>query len=417
MTNEVCVKLPKKGRAMILTNVNAYLNARPSAYNRINYDLFLSEVGGVSLNNAIYITGTNGKGSTAFFLFETFRAAKLNVAIFSSPHFASFQELAKINDDYISNDVIAEYIAKYDSLFEKYKLSSFEIMTFISLHYFSTLKLDYVIVEAGLGVKVDATNIFTPSLSVITNIKNDHLALIGPTLLDVAKSKGAIIHPFVPLFIGELTKEVEPYILDLAKSKDAPIYYKNEVRSVDLDSTGISVNIDHQLFKLNTLANYEVNNVALAHRILTYLQTKDARISLEAMKQGFWSMHLPGRFTIVNQKPLMIVDGAHNPHAIVEVINNVKKIKHQNLYIVFAAFKDKDIKTELDLLALSGAKVVLTTFEHPRAATTYENSSFTFIPDYQEALEHQKKKMKSDDLLLVIGSLYFACYVVSKWEK
>jgi len=392
-----------------------YLENTPSRYDDASFLSFIKEVGMPVLPPSIHITGTNGKGSSARYLALTLQHSGYEVGLFTSPHYLKVNELATINGVEITDNFISKKIIKYDKYFKKYGLSAFEIMTYISFLYFAAMKTHYIIIEVGMGGLHDATNIITPILSIITNIGKDHIKEIGPTLKDIAIHKAGIIKKEVPLIVGEVQSEAETVIIAKAKKENAPLYkinYDHTIMQKKLTTTKFSY--AGITYLLGSGASYEVKNAILVINALKVLKKVGVYYTEEALQKALLEETFPGRFSVVSLTPLVIVDGAHNPHAFISLLNDVKATK-KNLIVIFAAFKDKDYEQELNLLALSGARIILTTFDHPRAVTKF-NNDLPFYKDHVEAIKHAFNNLRAEDLLLIVGSLHFAIAVTKEFR-
>ena len=395
--------------------INEYLKNTPSRYDDASFLAFIEEVKLPVLPPTIHITGTNGKGSSARYLALTLEKSGYQVGLFTSPHYLKVNELATINGVEINDSFISEQISKYDKYFKKYQLSTFEIMTYISLLYFAAQKVDYVIIEVGMGGLHDATNIITPILSIITNVGLDHIKEIGPTLKDIAKQKAGIIKKEVPVLIGEVLNDAKEVIMEDAKKKNAPLYQVNYVHKIIKKTlTTTKFNYAGQTYLLGSGALYEVKNAILVINALTILNSVGVHFKKKALQTALLEETFPGRFSVVSLKPAVIVDGAHNLHAFISLLNDLKATG-KNLKVIFAAFVDKDYEQELDLLALSKADITLTTFNHPRAVTKF-NSNLAFYKDHREAIKHGLKTLSDKDLLLIVGSLHFAIEVTKDFR-
>lgn len=410
------VQLNGAANMTINFEINEYLNNRPQRYDFTSYAAFLREVAEVKLPNAIHITGTNGKGSTARYLAKTLEKNGYKVGIFISPHFARFNELATINDIEISDEYIKAQIYKYKALFDKHALSAFEIMTYISFNYFIDEQVDYSVIEVGMGGLKDSTNVFVPILSVVTNIGLDHKLELGPTIEDIARHKAGIIKKGVPVIIGKVAENALSVFEHQAKTLNAQVILCEETPKVIASNVNeTTFTCDGHTFKLASGAYFEVINACLVWHIFKYLQTLNSNLKINSYQKALLTATYSGRFSVVNEKPLIVVDGAHNPHALRVLINEVLTLK-KKVYVVYATYSDKDYKQSLDILSLANIEVVLTTFKHPRALTRFSDKTFTFIRDHKIAIKQTIQKLQANDLLLVIGSLYFATLVTREFK-
>ncbi|HZJ89793.1 MAG TPA: Mur ligase family protein [Bacilli bacterium] len=399
-----------------MIDVTSFLNSRPANYARKNYDLFLSEIEPIKFKKSIHIAGTNGKGSTAMFLFEMFRAAGYKTALYISPHFKVHNELARVNDQYIPDSFIKEVIVKHLTAIEKYQLSFFEVMTFVSFKYFESEDVDVAIIEAGLGGLIDATNIFTPTISVITNIHKDHIVEIGPDISDIARHKAGIIKPGVPVVIGVRNEELIKIIERVAGEKKSPIITKTKaVGQIFKDVDSMTFVWQEKTYELNSGAVYETSNAAMALETIMYLTANNIiPIGNKEIKKGLKNAKMPARYTIVSKKPLVIVDGAHNMHGIRALIASVKALGHKQIKVVYAAFYEKEILRILDFFKTEELDVTLTTFEHERASKSFPIAKFPFEQDYKEAIAKAIKENEKS-VVVICGSLYFASLVLEDY--
>lgn len=399
-----------------MIDVANFLKSRPANYARQNYDLFLSEIEPIKFKKSIHIAGTNGKGSTAMFLFEMFRAAGYKTALYVSPHFKVHNELARVNDQFIPDNFIKEVIVKYLAAIEKYQLSFFEVMTFVSFKYFESEDVDIAIIEAGLGGLIDATNIFTPTISVITNIHTDHIVEIGPEINDIARHKAGIIKHNVPVVVGVRNEELIKIIERVAGEKNSSIITKTKATGqIFKDVESMTFVWKDQTYEISSGAIYETSNAAMALETIMYLTLNNIiTVSKEAIIAGLKNAKMPARYTIVSKNPLVIVDGAHNMHGIRALIASVKALGNKEIKIIYAAFYDKEILRILDFFKQQELDVTLTTFDHERAAKSFPIAKCPFEQDYKKAIDKVVTKNK-DGIVVICGSLHFANLILEEY--
>ncbi len=378
-------------------------------YSRENYDKYLKKTGFIFNIPSIHITGTNGKGSTAKYLYEIYLAQGYKVGLFSSPSTTTLFEMIQANEKEISE---SEYLSLFNSLengFEKYDLSTFEMQTVLAFTYFKNLHLDIAIIEVGMGGYIDATNIFIPCLSIITSVSLEHTAYLGKSVSEIADNKAGIIKRDIPVLLGKLEETAMFAIRQRAKETESNIVivddYHNEVIGAD------KVTFDYRPYKaleLSTSATYQIKNASIAVEAVKMLQDKFA-VSEESIRKGLKANPLPCRFEYVKKN--VMVDGAHNPEAMKSLIETLGKVETRPIHVVFAAFRDKNIDQMLISLGSISNDVVLTTFEHKRARTEDEYflylGDYKFVHDYVGYIKELEEKYP-DDLILVTGSLYFA---------
>lgn len=288
----------------------------------------------------IHVAGTNGKGSTSHMLSSVLQEAGYKVGLYTSPHLKDFRERIKINGKEISEDFVCEFIAKHKSFFEAKDMSFFEMSVGLAFDYFAAEKVDIAIIEVGLGGRLDATNIITPLVSVITNIGLDHTQFLGNTLEAIAGEKAGIIKPAIPVVIGEYTEATKAVFLAKAEENNAPIYFASDL-------------ID-QIYLSDLVGDYQFHNKKTVQQTISILnQETDFKISNEELKEGLLNVvkntGLQGRWQQLGENPKIICDTAHNKHGLDVVMNQLQKEKFEKLHIVLGVVNDKDLDSILPL--------------------------------------------------------------------
>ena len=288
----------------------------------------------------IHIAGTNGKGSTAHTLTSILMEAGYKVGLFTSPHLKDFRERIKVDGKEISQKYVVDFIAENKDFFEHNNLSFFEMTTGLALQYFKAEKVDIVVMETGMGGRLDSTNIIIPIVSVITNIGLDHVQFLGDTLEKIAGEKAGIIKQNIPVIIGEYTPETKPVFEQTAKEKNAPIYFASDLQNAALES--------------DLKGAYQKSNMKTVKQAIDVInQTGEFEISAEACRLGMLSVvkntGLLGRWQVLQQNPTVICDTAHNKHGLTIVLQQLKESTYDNLHIVLGLVNDKDLKEILSL--------------------------------------------------------------------
>ena len=288
----------------------------------------------------IHVAGTNGKGSTSHMLASVLQEAGYKVGLYTSPHLKDFRERIKINGKDISEDFVIEFVARHKDFFEANDMSFFEMSVGLAFDYFAAEKVDIAIIEVGLGGRLDATNIITPLVSVITNIDLDHTQFLGNTTTAIAGEKAGIIKPNVPIVIGEYTEETEAVFLAKAEEKNAPIYF-----AADLISG---------VFPSDLLGDYQFHNKKTVQQVVVVLNSQtNFKVSIDNIKNGLLNTvkntGLQGRWQQLGENPKIICDTAHNKHGLAIVMNQIQKEKFENLHIVLGVVNDKDLDAILPL--------------------------------------------------------------------
>ena len=384
----------------------------------------------------IHLAGTNGKGSTIAHLRSLLEVRGLRVGVFSSPYLVSFNEQIGINGVPISDKDLEDYLALYRDLLERNSsdqtllgLTEFELITAMAFDYFAAEKPDVVIMEVGMGGRLDSTNVCQPILTAITTIGLDHVALLGPDVASIAREKAGIIKEKIPVLLGRIELEAQEVIVQEAHRLSAPVEvlgqdflvcYQESLADGEV-FTYQSQNRSEVQLKTGLLGLYQVDNAGLALALCdAFFQERGlSLLSQDEIIQAWSQVQWPGRLEIISTQPLIILDGAHNPHAVRPLIETLQERYAQlDKQVLFTCIQTKAIEEMLDLwLELEGSQLTLTTFEDPRAYSVKETQEIAL----QKDLPHQEwklfltnyieKESQQSDLLLVTGSLYFLAQV------
>ncbi len=384
-------------------------------YQRENFDDFLKKVGFKYNVPSIHIAGSNGKGSTANYLANIYRAFGLKVGLFTSPALNKVNEMININGNDISDDDFIKAINDNEKLFKKYSLSPFEIQTFIALNYFQKQGVDLAIIECGMGGEIDATNIFKPIASIITSISLEHTAYLGRSLCEIAYQKAGIIKDEVPVITGILDEEAINTIVEVTKDKKCSLRSSVEPANVVYSDFGYSFNyMTYKDLRINSAAFYSLKDACIA------IETVNALLDIypvneEQIKEGLINTFMPVRMEIASTSPLIIIDGSHNPEGVQNMVKSIPSVvENRPVHVLFACFTDKNIERMLSYLGEYASDITLTTFPNRRARQMEDY--FLFLEDYPfkddalAALEELKAQYP-EDAILVTGSLAFAAYM------
>ena len=383
----------------------------------------------------IHIGGTNGKGSTIAFLKNMLEKLGLRVGVFSSPYLIHYTDQISINGESISEARLEVLMADYQFLLEGEAAANlqgtteFEIITAIAYDYFAAEQVDVAIMEVGMGGLLDSTNVCQPILTGITTIGLDHVALLGDTLEAIAEQKAGIIKQGVPLVTGCISLEALAVIDHIAAGKDAPrLAYgaDYQVRHQESVVTGEVFDYTSSLrqghFQTGLLGLHQIENAGMAIALLdTFCQEVGRELPAntllaQALEETSW----PGRLEVVSRDPLMILDGAHNPHAIKALVATLQeRFADYRKEILFTCIKTKALEDMLDLLEqIPDTELTLTHFDDSRAtdesvlkeAAKSRNLSYQ---DWQDFLEQKltDKKEEKQTVRIVTGSLYFLSQV------
>ena len=384
-------------------------------YQRENFDDFLKKVNFKYSIPSIHIAGSNGKGSTANYLANIYKAHGLKVGLFISPYLNDVNEMISINGNNISDDDFIAAIKENEKLFNKYSLSPFEIQTYIALSYFEKNKCDIAIIECGMGGEIDATNIFNPIAAVITSISLEHTSYLGRSICEIAYQKAGIIKERVPVITGILQEEAINTIVEVAKENLSQLYVAVDPANVVYDNYGYNfAYLTYKDLRINSAAYYSLKDACIAIETVRAL-LESYPITEAEIAKGLAETFMPARMEIISKEPLLIVDGSHNPEGIQNMVTSLPNLTNgKDVHVIFACFKDKNIERMLAFLGEFSKDVVLTTF--PNRRSRVEEDYFLYLDDYSFnedplAALKQMRENYPEDPILVTGSLAFAAYM------
>jgi dihydrofolate synthase/folylpolyglutamate synthase len=368
----------------------------------------------------LHIAGTNGKGSAAAMLSSILTLAGYNTGFYSSPHLISFHERFRLRDRDINDAEVLPLINQVKRVVSPDELPTFfEFVTAMALLYYAQQKADPVILETGMGGRLDATNIVQPLLSVITNIALDHREFLGNSIEAIAAEKAGIIKPGVPVitFVSQATA-LTP-ITAAATAFKSPLYLGGRDFQVRGYGSGRFryQGLKHSMtgLKTNLVGRHQYRNAAVALAAVELLQDHGFKIPESVIRQGLQQVRWPGRLEIVSRKPNIVLDGAHNPAAAATLAQALKRdLSYRRLLLVLGVMADKDIKGILQRLLPLADVVIFSRPRYERAAAPEvleaqgENLSLEthVIADLGEAIAKAKDLAGIDDLIVVTGSLF-----------
>ena len=353
----------------------------------------------------IHIAGTNGKGSTAHMLASVLQTAGYTVGLYTSPHLKDFRERIKINGQPIDKDIVVDFVNQHLETLEAGNYSFFEATVGMAFSSFAKEQVDMAVIEVGLGGRLDATNIITPILSIITNISKDHQQFLGNTIEAIAGEKAGIIKENVPVVLGQNEKSVQKVILDKAKSLGSPVYFAKQTNDYTTDLLG----------------DYQKENLATASMALQVLSEFDIddRNRQEGLLSVAKNTGLQGRWQILADSPTVIADVAHNEAGIAAVMNQLKSMTYAQLHIVFGMVEDKDFEQVQQHLSKDAtyyfcspkvvrAKAVDQLFAEANRLG-FNGKPYGSVSD---ALDAAKTMASPSDIILICGSLFVVAEVI-----
>jgi dihydrofolate synthase / folylpolyglutamate synthase len=390
-----------------------------------------------------HIAGTNGKGSTAAFLESILRRAGFRTGLNTSPHLERINERLRIAGEEISDVAFAETLERIRALIEELlaagKLRAhptyFECVTAMAFEYFARDRVEFGVFEVGLGGRLDATNILTPVVSVITPVDFDHENFLGHSLAEIAREKAGILKERVPAIIAPQRPEARDVILARTNEMDCPVTeiaqafrLENEVmegglaraRAVEV-ATGWSIELAPKLPGRFQLSN-SLNAIAAAR----LLQTRGYGVPDEAMAEGIASTTWPGRLEKLHSHPDVYLDGAHNPAAARELASFLEQnFAGRKIFLLYGAMRDKAVDEVAGLLFPHAAEVIFTEPRTPRAISAAQleeiaghyASDIRVIADSEQALDYALAKAGPHDAVFVTGSLYLVGQLRHYWKQ
>jgi len=397
----------------------------------------------------IHVAGTKGKGSTSAFIANVLQEAGYNVGFYTSPHLNDYCERIQVNQIKMSHPNFVDLIDEIRPFIELVEgITTFELTTAIAFLYFSKQKIDYAVVEVGLGGRLDATNIVDPIVSVITSLSLDHINVLGDTLAQIAYEKAGIIKPGKPVVISPQKEEAKRVLIRIAEERDSELIevgedYLYASSSHNLDGQSFIVwSKDEQLavskfiessgrdewvpkrFHIPLLGFHQVQNAATAYAALQVLINSGTKITDLNISNGFQKVVWPGRFEVICKKPLIIIDSAHNRESALRLRLAIDDyFPGIPVTLIFGASEDKDIEGMLAELLPRVKLVVATKSFHPRALEPkiiveyalksgkrgYETNSV------EEAVDKALELAGNESIILVAGSLFVAAAVREVW--
>ena len=376
----------------------------------------------------IHVTGTNGKGSVCSMLSSILMAEGYKVGLYTSPYVREFNERMRINGENIPNEYLARLTEEIKQSADKMVDSptEFELITAIAFEYFRRERCDVVVLEVGMGGRLDATNIIeSPLLSIITGISVDHTAFLGDTIEQIAGEKAGIIKPDCPVLFGGESKVAEDIIAGEATDKQS-ILYKTDYSSLSICNMtleGTTFNYkDRRNMKIPLLGDYQPRNAAIVLDAIDILRMGGLVINEDAIKVGLANAKWPARFEIIKNDPMVIFDGAHNLQGIEAAVKSIKQyFADKKVIVVSGVLKDKDYQKISDSISEIASKVYTITPSNPRAlsaveyAKTFDSKGVKATPceSINAAINLAIKEAKETKATICcLGSLYTYCEII-----
>lgn len=378
----------------------------------------------------IHVAGTNGKGSTTSMITKILRGFGYRVGMYTSPYLEEFEERIQINGENIPKDTLVNLLEEVKCAVEKVikegydHPTEFEILTALTFLYFYNEKVDYGVIEVGLGGRIDSTNVLNPIVSVITSISLDHMDILGDTLGKIAYEKAGIIKEEIPVVLYPQKQEAEDVILEKAKEKHSKIYFveKDDGKLININSDDIYQEVEikgiNNIYKvkLPLLGEHQILNLAVAIKAVEVLfNIENIEINKNRIEDSLMDVKWIGRLEVLRKNPLIVIDGAHNIDGIKSLKESVQKyFKYKKVYLLLGILADKQVKEMIEEITPMAEKVYALTPHSDRAELSEDlkneiikvNPNTVALESYEEAFKLALKEANAEDMILVSGSLY-----------
>ncbi len=383
----------------------------------------------------IHIAGTNGKGSTTAMVSRVLMEAGYKVGTYISPYIEEFEERIQINNENIPKEDLVHIITEVSKAIDEVialgyqNPTQFEIITCAAFLYYHMKKVDYAVIEVGLGGRLDSTNVITPILSIITSISLDHVAILGDTLDKIAFEKAGIIKEGIPTILFPQSVEAELVIEKVATERKSLLIKVDSEKSKFIDSYEIEVNGEKKVvqrvgiktlsenysLELALLGKHQILNATVAVYACEKLIDLGVKISKENIANGMKTVKWPGRLEIMKTNPRVVIDGAHNIDGISKLTESIDMyFKYDNLILILGILADKQVREMIETIVPKASRVIAVTPNSERAELAEDlkveiknlGVVCEAVEDYREAYEKALSYCTEKDLLLISGSLY-----------
>ncbi len=385
---------------------------------------FLEELGHPQVKyKTVHIAGTNGKGSTAAMLDAIFRAQGYKTGLYTSPHLVDFRERIQVDGKKIDKHSIVTFIETHKRILQQRKLTFFEVVTALALDYFAKMKVDVAVIETGLGGRLDATNVLSPSLTITTDIDFDHTDILGTTLEKISREKAGIIKSGKPHLVGLLPKQAMGIFSKHCRELKAPLY-KLEHKNFKMQIEQMSVDFNENGFKFSEVAPalygpHQLKNTVLVLKAASIFRQNGLYVSRKAVIEGIKNTNWPGRFQILVRSghPTVVVDVAHNPGGVRAFVESFRiRFPKKRAALVTGFVKGKKHQAMFDLLSEISSEYALVPLRSHRSVDLPElikTIEFGKVPfrrfgSMSAAFHYLTKKAGSDDIVCIVGSHYLA---------
>lgn len=383
----------------------------------------------------VHVAGTNGKGSVSHMLASVLQAAGYKTGLYTSPHLKDFRERVKVDGEMISKEYVSQWVGEFEKGNGRWGIepSFFELTVALAFNYFADEKVDFAVVEVGLGGRLDSTNIISPELSIITNIGLDHTNLLGNTLGEIAAEKAGVVKPEIPVVIGTTQDETRGVFMKKAADLNSEIYFADNEYKVAYSLSGMDglqhLNVEkngENIFpdlKLDLLGEYQHKNIPAVLKAIDLLNEKGYGITEAALRQGLGAVvkntGLAGRWQIVGCNPLTVCDTGHNEDGIKAIVGQIGNTACRKLHFVFGTVGDKDPSKVLALLPTNaryyfvkaGIDRAMDARELQKLATEFGLRG-DFYHSVVDGLKDAQKIAGKEDMIMIAGSTFVVAEVL-----
>lgn len=373
----------------------------------------------------IHITGTNGKGSTSALFYSVLRAADFNVGVFTSPHLEKINERIRFNDEMIQDEEFIRILAEMEPVILELEekmgeyFYAFELLTTAAFIYFQEKQPDVILLEAGIGGRLDSTNVIEESLlSIITSIGLDHMNMLGETIEEILADKAEILKDQGQLIVGPIADELKPIPLEKADAVDGTVTFI-ERDNIKVQETNLAKQIfdykDWSGVEISMLGKHQIENACLVLEAVETLKAKDFFISKEAIFQGLKEAYWPGRFEKMLDEPLLYIDGAHNVASVGRLVETLEEtFPNDAFHFVVGMMKDKDYETMFDQVKHLAKEFILISpdpyrgFDADEVAEALRKEGYRAIVKEQaeDVVVYIKEEVPKNETVIQFGSLY-----------
>jgi len=387
-----------------------------------------------------HIAGTKGKGSTSAMLYEMLRASGFKAGLYTSPHLLDVRERIMIDGHAISEGAFAKCVAAAANAAQKAKVTDptyFEVLTAAAFAYFADKRADIVVLETGLGGRLDATNVVSPEVVGITNISYDHVAQLGSTLESIAREKAGIIKKSIPVISATQPENVRKVLREVAESMNSTLRFADENVEFSYRFEHSAVAGRHARICLTTPTSkyehvqvplpgeHQAVNCSVALGMLDILKSRGMEIDDASAVAGLANVNLPGRMQIISENPRVLVDGAHNAASVDALMRAIgQNITYDSMVVIFACQRDKDISGMIRRIQVGADKVIFTSTGSRRTAEPAELAAqyiehcgkmAQVARNLNEAMEIAMRAISREDLICITGSFYLVAEAMKRY--